>query len=93
MKYMMATTAIHQLGDISREQEDICRIESEEGADYIGSWVTGFGFFGVRFPKATTRDLTPTEVEHYDGRLYRIGSQPGIPLRVAPSSHKGMETP
>lgn len=81
-KYMMATTAIHQLGDISRDTPDICRIYGEEGADYIGEWVTGFGFIKVRFPKATTRDLTPEEVEHYHGKRYRIGSQPSFALKV-----------
>lgn len=84
-KFMMATTAIHQLGDISRDQEDICRIEREEGDDYIGSWVTGFGFIEVRFPKSTTRDLTADDVKFYDGRKYRIGSsQPAIALKVSP---------
>lgn len=81
-KYMMATKALHQLGDISRDHEDICRIDREEHDNYIGAWVTGFGFFDVKFPKETTRELTPDEVEHYDGRHYSIGSQPSIPLRV-----------
>ncbi|WP_024516977.1 hypothetical protein [Bradyrhizobium sp. Tv2a-2] len=81
-KYMMATTAIHLLGDISSDTPDICHIEREEGDDYIGAWVTGFGFINVRFPKATTRDLTPEEVEKYDGKQYRIGSQPSFALRV-----------
>ena len=80
--YMMATKAIHQTGDISRDEEDICHIESEDGDSYIGSWVTGFGFFNVRFPKATTRDLTDAEIDEFDGKLVQISSQPPIPLRV-----------
>ena len=81
-RYMMATKALHQLGDISRDEEDICRIAREDGQDYVGAWVTGFGFFDVKFPKEPTRDLTEAEVEHYDGKHYAINSQPSIPLRV-----------
>ena len=66
-KYMMATVAIHQLGDISSDEPDICIISEDEGTDYIGSWVFGLGFFGVKFPKATTRELTPEEVTKYQG--------------------------
>lgn len=66
-KYMMATTAIHQLGDISSPDPDICIISSEDADNYIGSWVFGIGFFNVKFPKATTRELTPDEVERYNG--------------------------
>lgn len=73
-KYMMATTAIHKLGDISRETPDLCIISSEEGDDYIGNWVTGFGFAHVKFPKSSTRDLTEAEVEKYHGTPLVIGS-------------------
>jgi len=85
-KYMMATKAIHQLGDISRDHGDICQIFGEDADNYIGNWVTGFGFIDVKFPKATTRDLTTDEIKHYDGRRYRIGSQPSWPIKVAQSS-------
>jgi hypothetical protein len=81
-RYMMATTALHQLGDISRDKPDLCRVESEEGDNYVGAWVTGFGFFNVKFPKATTRELTKAEIKKHDKRSVRIGSQPAIPLRV-----------
>ena len=80
-KYMMGTTAIHMLGDISRDKEDLCHIDREEGSDYIGSWVTGFGFIEVRFPKISTRDLTPDEIDFFDGRHYRIGS--GFPYQIS----------
>lgn len=83
-RYMMATKAMHQLGDISRDEPDICRIDREDGDNYIGAWVEGFGFFDVRFPKVTTRELTAAEFEHYNGRQYRIGSQPPIPLKIEP---------
>ena len=68
-KYMMATGAIHKLGDISREQEDICYVHEEYEDHYIGNWVTGYGFINVKFPKETTRNLTKEEIEKYS-KLY-----------------------
>lgn len=62
-RYMMATTAKHQLGDISRDEEDYCYIKEETKGWYRGSWVTGYGFFNVRFPKETTRELTEEETK------------------------------
>jgi hypothetical protein len=73
--YMIATKAIHKLGDISREEGDLCRIDREEGGNYIGSWVTGFGFFDVKFPKETTRDLTDTETAKYHGNCITVNGQ------------------
>lgn len=67
-KYMMATTAMHQLGDISSPEPDICVVSEETETDYIGNWVYGLGFFGVKFPKATTRELNEAEIEHYRGQ-------------------------
>lgn len=64
-RYMMATTATHKLGDISSDEPDLCSIYDEDENDYIGAWVTGYGFFDVHFPKATTRELTPEEREKY----------------------------
>lgn len=81
-RYMMATKAFHQLGDISRDEPDICRVDREDEDFYIGAWVTGLGFFDVRYPKDTTRELTPEEFKHYNGRKFRIGSQPAFPLRI-----------
>lgn len=65
-KYMMATTAIHMLGDISRDEPDLCRVSEEHDDYYIGMWVTGYGFFGIKFPKESTRDLTDSEVKEYN---------------------------
>ena len=66
-KYMMATKAFHQLGEISSSEPDICVVQKIEGENYIGNWVFGLGFFGVKFPIETTRDLTPEDVEKYNG--------------------------
>lgn len=67
-RYMMATAAHHKLGDISRDEPGLAYIDSEEGDDYIGQWVTGAGYVHVRFPKATTRDLTAEERARFNGR-------------------------
>lgn len=64
-RYMMATKATHLLGDISRDEPDLAIIDSEAGDDYIGEWLTGIGYVGVRFPKATTRELTDDEKAYY----------------------------
>lgn len=66
-KYMMATVAEHITGDISRDTEDICIVSKQTKTNYIGNWVTGFGFANVEFPKKTTRKLTKDEIEKYHG--------------------------
>lgn len=71
-KYMMATTAIHKLGDISSDVPDICVVHGDDGDDYIGNWVCGIGYFGVKFPKTSTRDLTPEEIQRYNGQHIRM---------------------
>ncbi len=73
---MIATKAIHKLGDISRDQPDLCIIDSETDDDYIGKWVTGFGYVRVRFPKDTTRELTAAEREQYNGKGLELAGQP-----------------
>jgi len=65
--YMMATKAIHKLGDISSDFEDICHIDKEDEGNYIGNWLFGIAFFDVKFPKATTRMPTTAEIDKYNG--------------------------
>lgn len=59
--YKLATKAIHKLGDISRDEGDLCVVYGETETDYVGNWTTGLGFFDVHFPKDTVRDLTHEE--------------------------------
>lgn len=75
-RYMVATKAIHKFGDISREEPDLCIIHSEDAENYIGNWVTRFGFFDVKFPKSTTRELTDDEKERWHGQQISIGGSP-----------------
>jgi hypothetical protein len=79
---MMATVAHHKAGDISRDVPDLCFVESEDGDAYIGHWVEGFGFQHVRFPKATTRELTAEERERYDGSYLDLGGTAIGPIRI-----------
>jgi hypothetical protein len=71
-KFMMATKAIHKLGDISNDTPDICHIHDEDENNYIGNWIYGFGFIDVKFPKETTRELTAEEIEKYHGTPWGI---------------------
>jgi hypothetical protein len=73
-RYMMATKAIHQTGDISRDAPDICVVTHEDGENYVGNWVMGYGFIHVLFPKMTTWELTQEEKEHYHGMIIQVGS-------------------
>lgn len=73
-KYMMATTAIHKIGDISRDEPHLCYIREEDEVNYIGEWVEGFGFVNVKFPKSTTRELTDEEYQEFNGKRLAIGS-------------------
>ena len=79
---MMATKAIHKLGDISRKKEDICIIIDEDDDNYIGMWVTGYGFFDVKFPKSSTMELTPEEIEKYNLMHVQINNQFPVKLKV-----------
>lgn len=74
-RYMMATKAIHKLGDISRDEPDLAWITGEDGDNWTGQWITGYGYIDVRFPKATTRDLTAAEREDYAGRLVELNGE------------------
>lgn len=81
-KYLMATEAYHQLGDISRDIPDLCVVNSEDEDNYIGNWVEGFGFINVKFPKKTTRELTAEEKKYYSKQYYQINSGPAFELDI-----------
>ena len=81
-KYMMATKAYHKMGDISRNEPDICHVHLERKDDYVGSWVTGFGFIEVKFPKDTTRELTPEEIKKYNSYMFQLASNEPFKLNI-----------
>jgi len=76
-KIKVGSTALHALGDISREgiPDDMLEFklihvddESEDGEHWVGNWVAGLGFVNVHFPKDTVRELTPAEAESLAGK-------------------------
>jgi len=73
---MMATKAMHMLGDISRDEPDLCIVneDKETETDYVGNWVFGLGLIDVKFPKDTTRELTEEEYAKYDGEGVAINN-------------------
>jgi len=73
-RYLMATTARHALGDLSRDQPHLALIYGEDGDDWIGEWVTGIGYINVRFPKANCRELTAEERAEYQNRIVQAGN-------------------
>lgn len=88
-KHMIATTAIHKLGDISRKFDpndnhmgNLCRVTKEDNENYYGMWITGYGFFDVKFPKKTTRELTQEEIEYFNNQRIQINNQPSMKLKV-----------
>lgn len=83
-KYMMATKAIHKLGDISSSEPDLCIIYREDDENWIGNWVTGLGFINVKFPKISTRELTREEIEKYNKQYAQLSDHPPIKLDVGP---------
>ncbi|TSC67444.1 MAG: hypothetical protein G01um101466_708 [Parcubacteria group bacterium Gr01-1014_66] len=72
-RYMMATTAHHMMGDVSSDEPNICEIDSEDEEYYIGNWVAGLEFPEVKFPKATTRELTADEKSYHNGHVLIMG--------------------
>lgn len=80
-RYMIATKAIHKLGDLSRDS-DICRVTEEDDDNYYGMWLTGYGFFNVRFPKETTRDMTDEEFEKYSNTSVQLSNHESQRLRM-----------
>ena len=81
-KYMMATTAIHKMGDISSDSPDLCHVTEESETDYYGMWVLGMGFVEVKFPKETTRELTKEEIIYWNSKRVQINNQPSWALKV-----------
>lgn len=80
--FRMATKAYHTLGDISSDEPDLCSIYGETLEHYVGSWMTGYGYFDVKFLKETTRKLTQSEADYWNTRAIQISSQPAVPVKI-----------
>jgi len=64
-RLMFGTVAEHKLGDVSRFGKSLewhlCRVR-DTGEEFVGQWVLGFCFIGIKFSKATTRELSADEM-------------------------------
>lgn len=69
---MKATLAFHTLGDVSSDRLDWCVVTEEDAENYYGHWLTGLGFFDIRFPKATTLPITEEDQETLDALVPRL---------------------
>lgn len=92
-RYMMATKAMHLLGDISCDTPQLCSIYGEDEKNFIGSWVEGFGFFDVKFSKETTRELTQEEKDKWDDVVIGINDSPRFRIHVKDAKPKPGEEP
>jgi hypothetical protein len=68
--------ALHQLGDISRKEDDYIRIFEEDEEYYIGNFEEGFGYIDVKFKKEDCRLLTALERKNLNGKWYSISGTP-----------------
>jgi hypothetical protein len=68
--------ALHKMGDIGRNEDDIIRVFSEDEKYYIGYFAEGFGFIDVKFKKEDCRNLSKDEVDELNGKWYGINNQP-----------------
>lgn len=82
-KYMMATKAHHiAIKNDSSEKPDLCVISREDKMNYYGSWVQGVGFFNVRFPKKTTRELNKKEIKYYSTKITMLSGVPMLEFKI-----------
>ena len=63
--YLLATKAIHKLGDISRDYGDIAIVSQKDDKYYCGYWANGFGFFNIKFPIDTSKIITKEEAQQF----------------------------
>lgn len=75
-RYMIlkgGSPAIHKLGDIGRDEDDLICVKSETLDHFIGNFVEGFGFMDVEFRKSDCRPLTPAEIEKLNSKVIQLG--------------------
>lgn len=65
--YMMAIVARHRLAsNLNSLAPDICFIYGEDGDSWVGRWILNYtNIYDVLFPKTSTRQLTPYEIDKY----------------------------
>ncbi|SFF22772.1 hypothetical protein SAMN04487969_11944 [Paenibacillus algorifonticola] len=65
--------AIHKLGDIRREEDELIIVKSETEDHFIGNFVEGFGFMEVKYQKSDCRPLLPSEIEKLNNSRIGLG--------------------
>src|SRR4051812_38475051 len=61
-RFMIATTAFCERGNVSSKQPWLCNIFGQTDETFVGHWVRSNGvMMPVKFPKDTTRPLTHEE--------------------------------
>ncbi len=83
--YMMAMEATHQTGPLKKlddedNEPELCHVTRTVLDEYVGQFIEGMGFMGVRFPVKTTRRLTEEEFNKYHGRTMSINGGIGWTL-------------
>lgn len=73
--YIMATTAYHKTGNISRDKPDLAIVFSEDDDNLYGNWMFGYGFINVKFPKNTVKKLTENDIKKFNKISYGINNQ------------------
>jgi hypothetical protein len=64
--------AIHQLGNIGREDDEYIHVYAETENEYIGQFEEGFGFVDVRFNKTDCRKLKESEINSLNEKVFFV---------------------
>lgn len=64
--------AIHQLGNIGREDDEYIHVYAETEDNYIGQFEEGFGFIDVKFNKNDCRNLTQVEIDDLNTKWFAV---------------------
>lgn len=65
--------AIHQLGNIGRNEDEYIRVYAEDKDDFIGVFEEGFGFIDVRFKKDDCRKIDGKDFDFLNRQVYAMG--------------------
>ncbi|MFE6075730.1 hypothetical protein ACFVQB_14760 [Paenibacillus sp. NPDC057886] len=67
--------ALHLMGNIGREEDDLINVIAEDDSYYIGTFCEGFGFFDVHFLKENVRPMNKEEVEKLNRTYHTISGR------------------
>ncbi|MBT2759889.1 hypothetical protein [Paenibacillus sp. ISL-20] len=67
--------ALHLMGNIGRDEDDLISVRAEDEEYYIGTFHEGFGFMDVHFPKENVRQLTKDEIDSLNATFFSINGK------------------